>query len=65
MKIIFDNEEQKDKILKCLAQVACPSRVGLIDSDRDEDDVCLAYGCDECWANCGIEVEVVGNEDHI
>lgn len=50
MKMIFDNEEQKEKVCGTLAaSIYCPSDLGLIDSD----DVCDAIGrtCVECWKN--------------
>ena len=62
MKIIFDNDEQKDFILRVLDRVssACPSDIGYEDADHSRPGCKL--DCYECWANCGIEMEVVRDE---
>jgi hypothetical protein len=62
MKIIFDNEKQKEKILTAILRETCPREVGFADSDKDEDGCCIAKNCMECWKNCGIEMEVKNDE---
>lgn len=56
MKIIFDSEEQKDALMGLLADDYCPNCLFLKDDDRicGKSDI----DCDECWKNCGIEMEV-------
>lgn len=56
MKIIFDSEEQKDALMGLLADDYCPACLFLKETGCElgssDDD------CDECWKNCGIEMEV-------
>ena len=58
MKIIFDNEEQKSIIIRSLsnAYAVCPSDLGYEDSPPAKPGCVM--DCDECWLNCGIEMEV-------
>lgn len=57
MKIIFDSEEQKNAMMGLLEDDYCPNNIFL-------EDVGCNYGnslrndCENCWKNCGIEVEV-------
>jgi hypothetical protein len=53
MKIIFDSEEQKDAMLKLLADDYCPSLLFLKKGCGN------IYDCEKCWAKCGLEVDVV------
>lgn len=58
MKIIFDNEEQKEAIIKVLSNAPlCPSNIGL----PDEDDYNVCFGgsdnCKRCWEKA-VEMEV-------
>ena len=52
MKIIFDNEIQKENLMDCLAENLCPSDVNMEDSAA-----CLHTDCRECW-EAKIETEV-------
>lgn len=55
MKIIFDNWKQENVFFEALADSShCPSELG-----GDEAKGC-AIDCEDCWRNCGIEVEVKG-----
>lgn len=56
MKIIFDNEEQEKAFFEHIAADYCPGIFGM--KDLDELSCKLRTSCDECWANCGIEMEV-------
>ncbi len=49
MKIIFDNEEQKEETISCLSKRNCPSNFGL--KERCENS------CKKCWEKA-IEMEV-------
>lgn len=44
MKIIFDNEEQKDKFMRGIRKMNCPHELGLTDKP-----VNYCRGCLECW----------------
>lgn len=63
MKIIFDSEEQKDAMLKLLADDYCPSLLFLNDSCKSELEQKLTHDCETCWAKCGLEVEVRDEHD--
>ena len=52
MKIIFDSEEQKENFARHIFADHCPTLFGLNGSCCDFEE------CDECWKNCGLEVEV-------
>lgn len=62
MKIIFDSETQKDRVLNILANENndyCPENVGLIDMF---DECCSPpKTCKECWTHA-IEIEVSGEK---
>lgn len=62
MKIIFDNEKQKSLIMRVLSTSLhiCPSDLGYDESPVSGGDCDME--CDICWLNCGIEMDVVGNE---
>ena len=53
MKIIFDNEEQKESFFEHIAADYCPSIFGYTDSDCEISD-----DCSVCWKYCGIKMEV-------
>lgn len=57
MKIIFDSEEQKDRLQKLF----CPREVAFnifgVRSQYDMDD-CESNNCEECWEKSEIEMEV-------
>lgn len=55
MKIVFESEEEKDKILDILSNLdICPSDLGFNELDRCRvDDLCR-----ECWKSSGLEIEV-------
>ena len=44
MKIIFDNEKQKETFMWKLQRFFCPSQIGL----KDEKESCCKK-CGECW----------------
>ena len=52
MKIIFDNEEQKEKFIDQL-RVNCPEDYGL-----PQVKLTCSLDCVDCWNGCGIECEV-------
>lgn len=56
MKIVFDNEEQKEEFMR---HGQCPT---LIDSNAKELDICGDTAgsdyCITCWEHCGTELEV-------
>lgn len=52
MKIVFDNEKQKETFIR---DMQCPT---LIDSNAIEHRECEDAYCITCWKNCGIELEV-------
>lgn len=67
MKIIFDSEEQMDRFMDVLASSnSCPRYMGFSDYAL-QNLSCLEYRCDDCWKNCGVEVEVKedANENNI
>ncbi len=66
MKIIFDNEEQKQNFLKVLEDAAnkCPSYCGFIELPSNDCTPTTKDNCAKCWEQCGIEMEVVSNEAH-
>lgn len=48
MKIVFDNEVQKERLKALLADSDyCPSSFGL----KDEKECCPLKNCGECWRN--------------
>lgn len=56
MKIIFDNEKQKEAWFKHMVDDYCPGVFGLPDVNENH---CKRYNsCDECWSNCGLEMDV-------
>ena len=59
MKIIFDSEEEKDNFAKLIFSDYCPSLFGL------KGSCCDFEKCDECWKNCGIEMEVKDAKDNL
>ena len=64
MKIIFDSEEQKEAFMSDVIEHSCPEEYYL-----ENKHSCSAFSwrehCDLCWANCGIEVEVIEDENNI
>ena len=57
MKITFDSEDQKNAIIKVLANAQlCPSNIGLI--DEDDFNVCFdGSHCTKCWQK-SVEIKV-------
>lgn len=51
MKIIFDNEEQKEQMLRRILTESCPHRIGLESCD------CMKLSCMKCWEDA-VEMEV-------
>lgn len=71
MKIIFDNEKQKDRFFDAIVRSDwCPETspyLGLHNhfngtTDCESDDVYAT--CKKCWENSGIEIEVISVEKH-
>ena len=64
MKIIFDSEEQKKKMLMVLSgsDEMCPSDFGFNDEDPFECEPDNPTYCFECWKRCGLEMEVKETE---
>ena len=68
MKIIFDNEKQKDRFFEMIVRSDyCPESTPLFElhnhakcPGNDFDEEC---SCKECWENSGIEIEIV-KKDH-
>lgn len=60
MKIIFDSEEQKKRMLMCLAGILepCPSDFDLNDESLGDCHPGNRDQCFECWKRCGLDMEV-------
>ena len=63
MKIIFDNEEQKDRFFEMIVRSDyCPESTPLFELHNHEkctcDDLDEECSCKECWENSGIEIEI-------
>ena len=54
MKIIFDSEDQMEQFMKLMSEDYCPNVLYL----EDHCNGASRIQCDECWRNCGIEMEV-------
>lgn len=64
MKIIFDNEEQKERFLGVLADASCkcPSICHFKELPLDDCTPATKDNCVKCWEQCGIEFEVKSDE---
>lgn len=57
MKIIFDNEEQKEKMIDEI----CPNN--FLENYECPYRFYSQFRCSSCWGNCGIELEVKEKEN--
>lgn len=57
MKIIFDNEEEKQELI----HYVCPSVLSRYLKDIGTED-CENGSCHECWEKGGLEMEVKEND---
>lgn len=65
MKIIFDNEKQKQKFLEVLAdsENKCPAYCNFEELKISNDCTpATKDNCAKCWERCGIEYEVKSDE---
>ena len=61
MKIIFDSKEQMNEFLTGISEHVCPGEFPTIipEGRNMKSRYCNIDGpCSECWATCGIEMEV-------
>lgn len=58
MKIIFDNEWQKETLLESISEDYCPREFGL-KTPIDDMKKCINASCKVCWEKC-LEMEVKG-----